>query len=71
MESKLVIMTIPYCMIHFGKPMPETLAAIVAGLVLGYLALKSKSWLYGALLHWAIGITMDLLSIFHKGGFTN
>lgn len=67
----VVIMTIPYCMIHFGKPMPETLAAIVAGLVLGYLALKSKSWLYGALLHWAIGITMDLLSIFHKGGFTN
>lgn len=65
----VVIMTIPYCMIHFGKPMPETLGAIVAGLALGYLALKSKSWLYGALLHWSVGITMDLLAIYHKGGF--
>ena len=39
------------------------------GLALGYLALKSKSWVGGALLHWSVGITMDLLAIFHKGGF--
>ena len=65
----IFVMMVPYCMIHFGKPMPETLGAIVAGLALGYLALKSKSWVHGALLHWSIGITMDLLAIFHKGGF--
>lgn len=65
----LPIMTIPYCMIHFGKPVPETLGAILAGLALGYLALKSKSWFYGGLLHWSVGITMDLLAIMHRGGF--
>ncbi|MEL6181837.1 MAG: type II CAAX endopeptidase family protein [Myxococcota bacterium] len=65
----LLIMCIPYCMIHFGKPAPETFGAIIAGLALGYLALKSKSWLYGGLLHWSIGITMDLLAIMHRGGF--
>ena len=63
------IMTVPYCMIHFGKPMAETFGAIIAGLVLGYLALKSKSWVYGAALHWGVGITMDLLAILQKGGF--
>jgi uncharacterized protein len=63
------IMTIPYCMIHFGKPPAETFGAIIAGLALGYLALKSKSWVYGAALHWGIGITMDLLAILQKGGF--
>ncbi len=63
------IMTVPYCMIHFGKPPLETFGSVFAGLALGYLALKSKSWVHGALLHWSIGITMDLLAIFHRGGF--
>lgn len=57
----VVIMTIPYCMIHFGKPLPETLGAIVAGLLLGYLAVQSRSWVPGALLHFGVGFTMDLL----------
>ena len=55
------IMTIPYCMIHFGKPWPESFAAIIAGLLLGWFALVSRSWWPGALLHWSIGITMDVL----------
>jgi membrane protease YdiL (CAAX protease family) len=63
------IMTVPYCMIHFGKPLPETVGAIFAGIALGYLALRSRSWVYGALLHWSVGISMDLLAIFHRGGF--
>lgn len=66
----VLIMTIPYCMIHFGKPLPETLGAIIAGVVLGYLALKSKSWIPGALLHWAVGIAMDLACI-GQGYFGN
>lgn len=62
----VVIMTIPYCMIHFAKPMPETMGAIIAGLVLGYLAIQSKSWIPGALLHWGVGIAMDGLCIIQK-----
>lgn len=65
----VAIMTIPYCMIHFNKPVPETLGAIIAGLALGFMALYSKSWLPGALLHWSIGFTMDVLCIWHKGGW--
>lgn len=57
------LMTVPYCMIHFGKPLGETLGSIAAGLVLGFLALRSRSWVPGALLHWSIAVTMDVLSL--------
>ena len=63
------VMVIPYVMIHFGKPMPETFAAIVAGTMLGYLALRSRSFLWGAVLHWAVAITMDLTVIGREIGF--
>jgi hypothetical protein len=43
--------------------------AVPAGLLLGYVALKTRSWVFGALLHWAVGITMDSLAIWHAGGF--
>ncbi len=65
----LYIMAIPYVMIHFNKPIPETLGALIAGVVLGYLALKSKSFVPGILLHVGIAITMDVLAIAqHTGG---
>jgi hypothetical protein len=65
----LFIMVIPYSMVHFGKPPVEVFMAIPAGLILGYLALKSRTWLFGALLHWSVAITMDSLAILHAGGF--
>jgi membrane protease YdiL (CAAX protease family) len=63
------VMVIPYTMIHFGKPVAETFAAIVAGFILGWIALKSRSFLWGFFLHWAVAITMDLLVIGHAQGF--
>ncbi len=63
------VMVIPYVMIHFGKPMPETFAAIVAGAMLGYLALRSRSFLWGVLLHWSVGICMDSFVIGREIGW--
>ena len=54
------VSTIPYVMIHFGKPMPETFAAIVAGVLLGWMALRTRSFLWGVMLHWSVAITMDI-----------
>lgn len=65
----LFVMVIPYSMVHFGKPPLEVFMAIPAGLLLGYLALKSRTWILGALLHWMVAITMDLLALLHRGGF--
>jgi hypothetical protein len=64
------VMVIPYVMIHFGKPYPETFAAIVAGFVLGWLALRSKSFLWGWFLHWGVALTMDVMVIGHELGFS-
>ena len=63
------IMTIPYCMIHFGKPMPETIAAIAAGIVLGCMALKNKSVYLGFLIHVSVGLGMDIAALWQKGFF--
>ena len=59
----LFVMMVPYCMIHFGKPMPETFAAIIAGIVLGWMSLKSRNVLPGAALHIAVAWIMDFLAL--------
>jgi uncharacterized protein len=60
------VMTVPYCMIHFGKPLPETLAAIIAGVALGCLSLKSRSIWLGVMIHFSVGLSMDMASLFQK-----
>jgi len=62
----IFVMTIPYCMIHFGKPVQETLGAIVAGVLLGFMALKTRSIWLGAALHIAVAWTMDALAIWQR-----
>ncbi len=61
---------IPYCMIHFGKPLPETIASIIAGLGLGTLSYRSGCIWPGAVLHIAVAITMDMASLAHQGRFS-
>jgi uncharacterized protein len=60
--SVLVALT-PYCMIHFHKPLPEALGSIVAGLVLGTLAWRTETVIFGWLLHYAVAISLDLAAI--------
>ncbi len=64
----VLVMTIPYCMIHFGKPTVETLGAVVAGIVLGTLALWTRSIWPGVLVHVSVAWTMDLLAVWAKRG---
>jgi membrane protease YdiL (CAAX protease family) len=57
------VMIVPYCMIHYGKPMPETLGAIGAGLILGTLAMRTRSIWGGVLIHVGVATTMDVLAL--------
>jgi len=61
------ISMVPYCMVHFGKPFPETLAAIIAGIVLGTLSLKSRSIFMGVIIHYSVAITMDIFALYREG----
>jgi membrane protease YdiL (CAAX protease family) len=64
-------MMVPYCMIHFGKPVQETFAAIVAGIVLGFMSLKTRSIWMGAVLHVSVALSMDFSSLWRKGFFSS
>jgi membrane protease YdiL (CAAX protease family) len=61
------VSVMPYMMIHFSKLWPEAMASIVAGLVLGYLAWRTKSIWGGVCIHCGVAMTMDLLALAHKG----
>jgi membrane protease YdiL (CAAX protease family) len=60
----IVIQTVPFVMMHFGKPSSESLAAVVAGIALGWWAYRTRSCLGPWLLHWACSATMQLAVAF-------
>jgi membrane protease YdiL (CAAX protease family) len=63
----ILLPMIPYMMVHFGKPAGEAAASVVAGLVLGYLSLRTGSIAYGVLLHGGVALTMDLTALWLQG----
>ena len=65
----IFVMIVPYCMIHFHKPVAEVTGAIFAGVILGTLALRTRSIWCGVLIHVSVAITMDLLAIHHTTGY--
>lgn len=60
-------MTVPYCMIHFGKPPAETIAAIFAGVFLGWLSYRNGNIWLGLLLHCTVAFSMDIFALLNKG----
>ena len=59
----IFVMVVPYCMIHYPKPLPETLGAILAGIALGTLAMRTRSIWGGVLIHVGVAFTMDWLAV--------
>lgn len=59
----IFVMIVPYCMIHYGKPMAETYGAIFAGIILGTLAMRTKSIWGGVCIHVGVALTMDMLAL--------
>jgi membrane protease YdiL (CAAX protease family) len=65
-SGAIFAMAVPYCMIHYGKPYLEACGAIVAGIALGSLSMKTKSIYQGFLVHITIAVLMDWLSLRHR-----
>ncbi len=65
--ASIPVMMVPYAMIHFRKPLLETCGAILAGLALGALSLRTKSIWLGAALHISVAATMDIASLAQHG----
>lgn len=61
------VMCVPYMMIHFPKLWLEATGAILFGLFLGILALKSRSIWGGVLVHAGVALSMDVAALLKKG----
>ena len=59
----ILIQTIPFAVLHYSKPLPEALGSIIAGVLLGVLALETRTFLYGAAIHWLVAMTMDVVAV--------
>ncbi len=65
--AAIFVMAVPYCMIHFGKPYLEAHAAIVAGVVLGSLSMRTRSIYAGFLVHVTVAGLMDFFALWTRG----
>ena len=68
-SSAIFAMSVPYVMIHYGKPYLETCGAFVAGLFLGSLAMKTRSIYAGFLVHVTVALLMDFMALSIRWGF--
>jgi uncharacterized protein len=50
----LWIQAVPFALLHIGKPEIETLSTIFGGFAFGWVAWRTKSFLYPFLIHWYI-----------------
>jgi len=63
----IFVMTVPYCMVHFGKPPAETISAIIAGIFLGWLSYRNGSIWLGLIVHCTVAFSMDIFALYAKG----
>ncbi len=65
----VLIQMIPFLILHNGKPAAETFGAIIAGIALGILALRTRSFFYGIFAHFGVMFSIDLISsLRHRSG---
>jgi len=70
----IAVTTLVSALIHtsiagFGKPFTETFSAIIAGVIFGYIAYRTKSIWYTVWLHMVVGFSQDIfIIIFTRSG---
>jgi membrane protease YdiL (CAAX protease family) len=50
----IILQAVPFTIAHFGKPELETWSCIFGGSAFGYIAWRTRSFLYPFLIHWFI-----------------
>jgi uncharacterized protein len=56
------IQAVPFALAHIGKPEVETLSTILGGFAFGWVAWRTKSYLYPLLIHWFVASFVILLA---------
>ena len=63
-DFSIYVSGILFSLFHIGKPINEVFFALVLGIALGYLALKTKSILPGTIVHLALALILNTLVLF-------
>jgi membrane protease YdiL (CAAX protease family) len=58
----LWLQAVPFALAHIGKPEIEALSTIFGGFAFGWMAYRTRSFLYPFLLHWFVGSLAILLA---------
>ena len=58
----VLVQMLPFVILHFGKPLPETFGSIAAGIALGALSVRTRSFWYAVIIHWSVMLTIDLFA---------
>ena len=59
-------MVIVYALLHFEKPMAETVGSIFGGYILGVISLRTRSIWGGVIVHVGIALMMEILAFFQQ-----
>ncbi len=62
----ILVQVVPFAVMHLGKAELEAIGSIIAGVALGILSVRTRSFYYGVLLHGAVAVWMDWLSVHSK-----
>jgi hypothetical protein len=57
----IFVAAVPFTLEHFSKPELEAWGSFVAAIALGILAVRARSFWYGALIHGGVALFMDLV----------
>lgn len=66
--AAVFVQMIPFAVLHGSKPLPEALGSIPVGLVLGVFALRTRTFLYCAAVHFLVALAMDLAAVGQRYG---
>ncbi len=59
----ILIQTIPFALMHYRKPLLEAYGSIFAGIFLGIIAIRGRSFLPCAILHFLVALSADILGL--------
>ncbi len=61
--AAIALQTVPFVLMHVGKPEPELYASVIAGLALGVTGYRSRSFVGCWLVHWICAASMDIFAL--------
>jgi membrane protease YdiL (CAAX protease family) len=57
--NSILVQTALSCILHIGKPTGEIYASVLGAIIWGILAFRTRSIIWGLLIHWLLGVSLD------------